>query len=174
MQDITERAKKIKVLILDVDGVLSDGRIYLDDRGGEYKAFYVHDGLGIKLLQQADITVAVITSRNSPIVAQRMENLGVKHVYQGCSDKVVALAELLDLLQLTPEQAAYVGDDLVDIPVLRKVGLSIAVANATATVKEYAFWHTKKKGGKGAVREVCEFLLIAQDKWQTTLAKYCD
>lgn len=172
MQEIIARAQKIKLLILDVDGVLSDGRIYIDDNGIEAKAFHVHDGLGIKLLQQAGIIVAVISSRSTASVAIRMKNLGVTHVYQGQQQKLPAFNELLGILSLTAEEVAYLGDDLPDIPLLRRAGLGIAVANANTAVLPYTHWKTKAKGGKGAVREVSEFLLTAQSKWQDALAKY--
>ncbi len=172
MQEIVVRAQQVKLLILDVDGVLSDGRIYLDAQGIESKAFHVHDGLGIKLLQQAGIPVAVISSRNVPIVTMRMRDLGVEHIYQGQQDKLIAFNELLNHLSLLPEQVAYVGDDLVDIALLRRVGFGIAVANANAAILPYTHWTTTEKGGAGAVREVCEFLLTAQNKWQHALAKY--
>lgn len=172
MQEIIARAQKIRLLILDVDGVLSDGRIYIDDKGTETKAFHVHDGLGIKLLQQMGIVVAVISSRHTSSVTLRMKNLGVEHVYQGQQEKLSAFNELLSTLSLSAEQVAYVGDDLVDIPLLRRVGFSIAVANANTAILSYTHWVTKTKGGKGAVREISEFLLTAQNKWQDALAKY--
>lgn len=172
MQEIIARAQNIKLLILDVDGVLSDGRIYLNEQGIESKAFHVHDGLGIKLLQQAGVVVAVISSRSTPIVSVRMTNLGVKYIYQGRENKLAAFNELLGLLSLKPEQVAYAGDDLVDIPLLRRAGLAIAVANANTAIMPYSHWITKVEGGKGAVREICEFILTAQDKWQNALAKY--
>lgn len=172
MEKIIERAKKIKLLILDVDGVLTDGQLYYDADGNELKAFHVHDGLGIKLLQRSGIAVAIITSRNAPSVAHRMANLGVEHVYQGQSDKLAAYRELLQKLTLAPEQVAYAGDDLIDLPLLKQVGLSIAVANANAAVLTQVHWITSLKGGEGAVREVCELLLKAQNHWQQLLAQY--
>ncbi|MBC8493623.1 MAG: 3-deoxy-manno-octulosonate-8-phosphatase KdsC [Candidatus Thioglobus sp.] len=166
------RAQKIKLIIFDVDGVLTDGGLYFSDEGIELKRFNSLDGLGIKLLKQSGVEPAVISARNSPNVAHRMSNLGIEHFYQGQSDKQIAYQELLDQLSLTAEQVAYVGDDVIDLPVMRNVGLPIAVANAHDLVKDNACIVTEKLGGHGAVREVCDFILKAQDNYDSAMNPY--
>ena len=157
------RAKKIKLIIFDVDGVLTDGGLYFSDEGIELKRFNSLDGLGIKLLNEYGVEPAIISARNTPNVAHRMNNLNIKHFYQGQSDKLIAYNELLEKLSLNSEQVAYVGDDIIDLPVMRQVGLPIAVSNSHDLVKENACIITDKKGGHGAVREVCDFILKAQN-----------
>jgi len=165
-------AKGIKLLILDVDGVLTDGGIYFDDNGGELKRFNALDGHGIKMLLDAGIEVAIISARTSKSVVHRMQALGVKRYYQGQSNKVIAYKELLEKLELSPQQVAYVGDDVIDLPVMSKVGLPIAVANAHDFVKKHAISLTSKCGGHGAVREVCDQLLSTQDKYDSLMGGY--
>lgn len=160
--ELLKKATGIKLVIFDVDGVMTDGKLYFDAKGDEQKVFYVQDGLGIKLLQQSGVKTAVISSRTSLAVKIRLENLGIAHIYQGQENKIIAFNELLKNLRLTPDQVAYVGDDLPDLPLICKAGLGIAVANAVPLVKQYAFWHTQAKGGEGAVREICEIILQAQ------------
>jgi len=172
MQDITEKAKKLKLLILDVDGVLTDGRLFFDDNGKEYKTFHARDGHGIKLLRQTGVEVAVISGRKSNSVALRMKSLGVEYVYQGHENKIAAFNEIIQSLSISPEQAAHVGDDLLDLPVMTRVGLSIAVNDANDSVKEYADWCTKTAGGLGAVREVCDFIMQAQGTFDGVLKSY--
>jgi 3-deoxy-D-manno-octulosonate 8-phosphate phosphatase (KDO 8-P phosphatase) len=172
MKDILERAKAIKLVIFDVDGVLTDGSLFLGDDGLEYNAFNSRDGHGMKMLQESGITVAIITGRSSKVVDYRMESLGIKHVYQGQQDKRVAFAEILDKLQLTPQQVAYVGDDVVDLPVMSKVGLAIAVQDAHPMVLKHAHWQTPHCGGRGAGRDVCEMLMEARGVLQETLDSY--
>jgi 3-deoxy-D-manno-octulosonate 8-phosphate phosphatase (KDO 8-P phosphatase) len=162
--DILARAAKIRVAVFDVDGTLTDGRLWYGEDGRETKVFHVHDGLGLKRLMQNGITVAIISARISHPVALRAEELGIEHVYQAQDDKAACLAELLDALHLTPEQAAFVGDDLPDLPPLRVVGLAVAVANAHPVVAEQVHWQTSKSGGFGAAREVCDLILHAQGK----------
>lgn len=152
----------IKCLVLDVDGVLTDGSIWLTDQGIEFKQFHIHDGLGIKRVQDAGIEVAIISGRSSPSVSARMAELKVNHVYQGCQDKLKIFLDLIYKLNIKASEVAYIGDDLPDIPVMQKVGLSIAVANAQPEVKTIAHWHTQKSGGQGAVREACERILVMQ------------
>lgn len=166
------RAKKIKLIIFDVDGVLTDGGLYFSDEGIELKRFNSLDGLGIKLLKQSGVEPAVISARNTPNVSHRMENLGIKHFYQGQSNKQIAYQELLDQLSLSPEHVAYVGDDVIDLPVMRTVGFPIAVANAHELVKDNACLITEKHGGHGAVREVCDFILKAQNNYDAALSAY--
>lgn len=154
----------IRLVAFDVDGVFTDGRFYLSDDGIESKAFHTQDGFGIRQLLDAGVEVAVISGRQSGAVERRMAELGVAHVVQGCRDKVAAFDDLLDQLRLTAEQCAFVGDDIPDLPLLRKVGFSIAVANAVPGVREQCDYTTTAAGGSGAVREVCELVLSAGSK----------
>jgi 3-deoxy-D-manno-octulosonate 8-phosphate phosphatase (KDO 8-P phosphatase) len=172
MQDILEQARQIRLVIFDVDGVLTDGSIYIGDDGQEYKAFNSRDGHGMKMLQRTGIALAVVTGRTSEVVRIRMKSLGVKHVYQGQLDKLRAYEELKDLLDLGDEQIAYVGDDLVDLPVMRRVGLSIAVADAHTLVRRHSHWQTGSPGGRGAAREVCELVMEAQGTLDEITASY--
>ncbi|WMC12466.1 3-deoxy-manno-octulosonate-8-phosphatase KdsC [Oceanimonas pelagia] len=161
-RDVWQRLKDIRLLICDVDGVLSDGMIYLGDEGEEYKSFCTRDGFGIKAVLNAGIEVAVITGRSSRIVSDRMSALGVRHIYQGQSDKLHSYGELLDRLVLTPQQVAYIGDDVVDLPVMQHCGLGVAVADAHPLVLQRAGYTTRTPGGHGAVRELCDLLLDAR------------
>jgi 3-deoxy-D-manno-octulosonate 8-phosphate phosphatase (KDO 8-P phosphatase) len=163
-EDARKRAARVRLAVFDVDGVLTDGTLTYDDRGVEYKSFHTQDGLGLKLLQQAGVAVAVISARNSDIVTRRMRELGIKHVYQGSDDKLRVLRELLRSLQVDATESAYTGDDLPDVPPMRLAGFAVAVQNAVATVRQYAHWVTSKPGGQGAVREICDFILSAQGK----------
>jgi len=166
------RAKEIKLIIFDVDGVLTDGGLYFSDEGLEFKRFNSLDGLGIKLLKQNGVEPAIISARNSQNVAHRMKNLGIEHLYQGQDNKLIAFEELLDKLSLSSNQIAYMGDDVIDLPVMRKVGLPIAVANAHELVKDNACIVTDKNGGHGAVREACDFILKAQDNYDQAMSAY--
>ncbi len=166
------RAKEIKLIIFDVDGVLTDGGLYFSDEGMEFKRFHSLDGHGIKMIKDFGIEPAVITARNSNNVAHRMKNLGIDYFYQGQSDKVVAYNDLMAKLSLEPKQIAYMGDDVIDLPVMNKVGLPIAVANAHDLVKEKSCIITESSGGNGAVREACDFLLKAQDKYDEAMSIY--
>lgn len=163
MQEIRERAARVRLLIFDVDGVLTDGSLYLGDDGQEYKAFNARDGHGMVMLQETGVQLAVISGRSSPVVRIRMEALGVAHVYQGQRDKVVAYEDLKQALNLPDEAIAYVGDDVIDLPVMRRVGLAIAVGDAHPLVRRHAHWCTNAQGGRGAAREVCELVMDAQD-----------
>ena len=149
----------IRLLVLDVDGVLTDGRLYFGPRGEALKAFHVRDGVGLKELQRAGLAVAVISGRRSPIVAARCRELGVRHVLQGVGDKLAALTRLCARLKLTPSACACVGDDLPDVPVMRAAALSFAVADAHHAARRAADIVTRLPGGRGAVREVCDHLL---------------
>ncbi len=168
---LQERAAGIRMLVLDVDGVLTDGRLYLDNAGNEMKAFNTRDGLGMKALQSCGIEVAVITGRKSAIVSQRMDQLGIRHVYQGREDKLNAFEHLLSATDLTAEQVCFAGDDWIDLPVLLKVGLAVSVADADEYVKERVHWVTRRNGGEGAVREICNLLLAAQSQDTVILEK---
>lgn len=167
-----EKIKQLKLLILDVDGVLTDGRLFFDQQGNEYKSFHARDGHGLKLLKQTGVEIAVISGRSSAMVALRMKNLGIEHVYQGHENKRMAFNEILQNLQLTPEQAAHVGDDLLDLPIMTQVGFAIAVQDANFAVKQYADWCTQTLGGKGAVREVCDLIMQVQGSFDKVLQGY--
>mgnify|MGYP001183722089 CR=1 FL=1 len=172
MSVVLEKAKKLKLLILDVDGVLTDGRLFFDNEGTEYKCFHARDGHGIKMLQHTGVEVAVISGRSSNSVALRMKNLGIGHLYQGHENKRRAFAELLEKTGIAPEQAAHIGDDLLDLPIMMQVGLAIAVSDANFAVKERADWCTTLPGGQGAVREVCDFIMQAQGNFDKVLNAY--
>ncbi len=161
---MTQKAANIKLLVLDVDGVLTDGKIYITDAGSEYKGFYSRDGVGLKLLMKAGIEIGIISGRESLSVNRRMELLGVTHVYQNIQDKLQQLKTLQTQLNLTAEQIAYIGDDTPDLPPMRHAGIGIAVADADAFVRQHADLVTALPGGRGAVREVCELILSSQDK----------
>lgn len=158
-----DKAKGIQLLLLDVDGVFTNGQVLLTGQGDEYKIFNTQDGYGIKHLRRNGIHIAVISGRNSASCAYRMKELGVEHVYQGTHDKLPVFLQLTKELNLTPEQCAYVGDDVPDIPVMQRVGFKVAVANATAPVKKIADYITTAEGGHGAVREVCDLITQANN-----------
>jgi 3-deoxy-D-manno-octulosonate 8-phosphate phosphatase (KDO 8-P phosphatase) len=158
-------ARRIKLLILDVDGVLTDGKIIYTDHGSEIKMFNVRDGVGVKLLKEAGIDVAIVSSRRSEAVRYRANDLGIEAVFLGINDKLLLFEDLLRDKGLEDQEVGYIGDDLVDIPVLKRAGLAIAVADAVEEVRRLADYVTRKSGGEGAVREVCELILQAQDKW---------
>lgn len=171
--DILARAARVRVAVFDVDGTLTDGRLWYGADGHEAKQFHVHDGLGLKRLQAHGVQVAIITARHSEVVATRARELAITHVFQAQDDKRACLLALLATLHLDARQACYVGDDLPDLPAMRVAGLAIAVANAHPWVAECANWQTHKAGGDGAAREVCDLILCAQgkstaerDRWQ--------
>ena len=166
-----QRASKIKLLICDVDGVFSDGRIYLGNQGEELKAFHTKDGFGIKAILKSGIDVAVITGRQSQIVENRMKALGVPYIFQGQEDKLSAYHSLLKKLHLTPQEVAYIGDDVVDLPVIEDCGLGIAVHDAHPLVLQGADLITYTKGGFGAVREICDLFLQCNDRLHITQGK---
>ena len=165
-------AQKVKLVLLDVDGVLTDGRLYYGNAGEELKAFDIQDGLGIKLLQNAGIMVGIITGRSSVLVERRAKELGIDHLIQGREDKLTALNELLEKITFDFEEIAFVGDDLPDLAIIRRVGLGITPANGNHLIASQALWQTKKSGGNGAVREVAELILSAQGKLESMLALY--
>ncbi|HZX69538.1 MAG TPA: HAD hydrolase family protein [Rhodanobacter sp.] len=162
--DILARAAKIRLAVFDVDGTLTDGRLWYAEDGHETKVFHVHDGLGLKRLRAHGVEVALITARISHPVALRAEELDITHLYQGQVDKVACLRELLDALHLRTDHVAYVGDDLPDLAPMRMVGMAVAVANAHPWIVEAAHWQTRQRGGEGAAREVCDLILHAQGK----------
>lgn len=170
--DVLARAAKIRLLICDVDGVLTDGRLYFTPDGHELKSFHARDGHGLKLLQRTGVQAAVISGRSSPAVALRMSSLGIEHVFQGRENKLEPFQELLGRLGLKAEQAAFVGDDVLDLPLLRRVGLAVAVADAHFTLRETVHWVTAQPGGLGAVREVCDLIMLAQGRLQGIIESY--
>ncbi len=172
MDTIRERARHIQCLICDVDGVLTDGLLYLNEEGREQKAFHIQDGMGLKLLMAAGIEVAVITTSRNEIIDHRMQQLGILHYFKGQVDKRQAFETLKKTLRLPNEAFAYIGDDLPDLPLIRQVGLGVAVANAVAEIKEYAHWQTTLPGGRGGVRELCDLILQVQGKTNIALNGY--
>lgn len=172
MADLGEAARRLRLLALDVDGVLTDGRIVYGNDGEELKAFSIKDGLGIKLAQRAGLQVAIITGRSSGIVARRAAELGIDLVVQGREDKLVALQELCASLGITPGECAYMGDDLPDLAAIRAAGLGLTVSDAAAPVLEAADWVSARAGGEGAVREACELILAARGDLDRVLAGY--
>jgi 3-deoxy-D-manno-octulosonate 8-phosphate phosphatase (KDO 8-P phosphatase) len=164
--DVLARAANIRLVAFDVDGTLTDGRLWLAEDGREIKAFHVHDGLGIKRLRESGIEVAIISTRISRAVELRAEELGIDHVYQGKSDKLGCLEEILRALQIARECAAFVGDDVSDLPPMRTCGLAVAVAGARPEVSAEAHWRTRARGGSGAARDVCDLILAARAQAQ--------
>ena len=171
-QDLIERAKKIKVLILDVDGVLTDGKLIYTDHGEEVKNFNVNDGLGIFLVRNSGIKCVVLTAKGSEIVQKRCKELRIDKVYKNCHYKIEAFDDILGTFKVEPENICFVGDDLIDIPVLKRVGLAICPKNAVLEVKDHVHFVSEKKGGGGAVREVCDFILRSQGKWEEVTKRY--
>lgn len=174
MDTVMQKAAKTRLLALDVDGVLTDGRLYFAEDGQELKTFDTQDGHGIKMLQQSGIICAIITGRNTKLVERRANNLGITHLLQGREDKLVALRELSAELGIAVENMAYVGDDWPDLPAIRAAGLGIAVANAHSELHTHADYVTRLEGGRGAVREVCDLLLKAKGTYATALAPYLE
>ena len=170
--EILERAKRIKILVVDIDGVMTDGRIVYSGYGEELKFFDVTDGFGTTLLSRGGIKTVIITAKKSKIVKHRARDLKVAHAYQGFLDKLTPFNDLLKRFKVTPEEVCFIGDDLIDIPVLKRVGFAVAVPNALDEVKESVHYTTQKPGGRGAVREICDLLLKAQDKWALATSKY--
>src|SRR3990167_3950577 len=169
---LIERVKLIKLAIFDVDGVLTSGGIVYGAGGAEYKVFHVHDGFGIKLLQKAGIEVAIITAKISASAAARVADLGITHFYQGQENKIPAYEDIKKKLQLADQQVAYMGDDFPDLPLLRRVWFAVTVPNAPDVMREYANYITTCQAGQGAVREVCDFILKAQDQYSKVLHAY--
>jgi len=172
MSRAADRARGVRLMGFDIDGVMTDGRLYFSPAGDEMKAFFTRDGLGLKMLAAAGIRVAIITGRDSPIVARRAENLGIDLLLQGVEDKRAAMAELLARAGLSFAEAGYMGDDVVDLGVMRLCGFSATVPDGHPLVRSEADFVTMAAAGAGAVREVCELILDAQGKWQAALAPY--
>lgn len=169
---IDSKASEIRFFVMDVDGVLTDGSLYFGNHGEELKAFSVRDGLGIKWLQDAGITTAIITGRTSQIVLDRANNLGIQHVIQGREDKRVALLEICQQLGFSLQQTAYIGDDIQDLGAILSAGLGCTVANGDDLVKQHADWQSTLSGGSGAVRQLAEFILSAQNKLSAIQSAY--
>ena len=170
--DNLEKAKRVRLAGFDVDGVLTDGALYYTDAGEEFKAFNAQDGHGIKMLQESGVAIVIITSRKSKLMERRAENLGIQHLYQGVENKLEAMNALLQQLGLTLEQASYMGDDVLDLPLMRCCGYAASVPEAPAIVRQHAHYVTRAGGGRGAVREACELILHAQDKLAPALEAY--
>jgi 3-deoxy-D-manno-octulosonate 8-phosphate phosphatase (KDO 8-P phosphatase) len=171
-QDILGRAKKIRLLIVDIDGVMTDGRIIYSIYGDELKFFDVTDGFGISLLRAAGIQSVIITAKKSRIVSLRARDMRVAKAYQGYIDKLIPFEKILKRFKVIPEEICFVGDDLIDIPVLKRVGFAVAVPNAVEETKSAAHYITSKMGGRGAVREICDIILKSQGKWEAVAGKY--
>lgn len=169
---LIETAKTIRMVVFDVDGVLTDGTLFLGDDGQEYKAFNSRDGLGMLLLLRHDIDIGIITARESELVRRYMSHRGIRHVHQGQRDKRIALQQIMDDTGLRAHQLAYMGDDLVDLPCLTRVGLPVAVADAHPVVRQNSRWTTRQPGGHGAARELAELLLHAQGRLETIIEDY--
>jgi 3-deoxy-D-manno-octulosonate 8-phosphate phosphatase (KDO 8-P phosphatase) len=172
MQDTLERAALIRLVIFDVDGVLTDGGLFYGDDGQEYKAFHSKDGHGMKMLQASGVEIGIITARTSEVVRIRMESLGIERVFQGQLEKLPAYERLKGATGLSDEQIAYVGDDVVDLPIMVRVGLAVAVQDAHPLVKRHAHWQTPSRGGRGAARDVCELLMEAQGTLEASFQRY--
>lgn len=170
--DIIQRAANVELAVFDVDGVLTDGTLFFGDDGQEYKAFSVKDGHGLRMLQHYGVTLGVISGRDSEVVARRMTELGIEHVLQGKREKLPAFEQLLSRLSADAARTAYVGDDVVDIPLLRRAGLAVAVRDAHPLVKRYTHWTTPSRGGRGAVREVCELIMEARGRLDEAMQHY--
>lgn len=172
MVSAADKARSIRLLILDVDGVLTNGIIYYGNDGILLKGFHIHDGMGIKLLKKSGVALAVISGKNSDAVARRLQELEIEHVYLGHGNKLPAYEELKQKLGVSDEAVAFMGDDLPDLPVLRRAGLAISVPQAPEIIRQHVDLITKKKAGKGAVREACEFIMEAQGSLQSVLQSY--
>lgn len=171
-RDAIERARAIKLIAFDIDGIMTDGSLYLTDDGHEIKAFNSLDGHGLKMLKSTGVELAIITGRTSQLVIHRARNLGISHVHQGAHDKLVVYRQLLQDLNLGEAQTAYMGDDVVDLPVMRRSGLAVTVPAAPDLVKAHSHYITRREGGRGAVREACEFIMRAQGTFDAQMALY--
>jgi 3-deoxy-D-manno-octulosonate 8-phosphate phosphatase (KDO 8-P phosphatase) len=169
---LLSRSKLIRLIAFDVDGVMTDGGLYFSDSGEEFKRFNSLDGHGLKMLRASGVEVAIITGRTSRCVEARAQNLGITHVFQGVENKLDAMLELLNQLKLSRDAVAYMGDDVVDLTVMRHVGLAISVPQAPVLVRKHSHYVTEREGGHGAVREVCELIMSAQGTLDTHLAQY--
>ncbi len=174
MQDILDKAARVRLVVFDVDGVLTDGSLFLGDDGEEYKAFHSRDGHGMNMLRKSGVEIGIITGRTSRVVEHRMASMGIEHIYQGQLDKLPAFEDLLAKLALAPDEVAYVGDDVVDLPIMVRVGFAVAVADAHPLVARHAHWQTAQPGGRGAARDVCELILDARGALDGLLRRYLE
>jgi 3-deoxy-D-manno-octulosonate 8-phosphate phosphatase (KDO 8-P phosphatase) len=172
--EVWQRAQNIRLLLLDVDGVLTEGQLFFDAKGEALKVFHVRDGHGLKMAQRGGLEVALLSGRRSDAAFHRARELGISRFYEGLRDKVAVLEELLATLGLTPREVAMVADDLVDLPVLTRVGLAVAVADAVPEVKAAAHWVTSLPGGRGAVRQVTDLLLKARGQWPEIAGRWLE
>lgn len=174
MQDAAARAARVRLMIFDVDGILTDGSLHYGPQGELIKTFNVLDGHGIKLLQQSGIAAAIISARQSEIVARRAADLGIRHLYQGMHDKKQAFEQLLAQTGIAPQDCGFIGDDVIDLPILLRVGFAVSVPNAHAEVRSRVHYVTQAGGGRGAARELCDFILHAQGNYEAALAPYLE
>lgn len=172
MEDAAKRAARIRLMIFDVDGILTDGSLHYGPDGELIKTFNVLDGHGIKLLQQAGVATAIISARQSALVAKRAADLGIKHLFQGVHDKRAAFEQLLAQTGIAAEETGFVGDDVIDLPILLRVGFAASVPNGHAEVRSRVHYVTQAGGGRGAARELCDFVLRAQGKYEAAIAPY--
>ena len=170
--DALQRARRVKLIAFDVDGVMTDGTLFLADDGQEYKGFNSLDGHGLKMLKGSGVELAIITGRTSRVVEHRAANLGISHLYQGIHDKLAVYHQLIEKLGLHPGETAYMGDDVVDLPVMRRAGLAVTVPAAPELVKAHSHYITSREAGRGAVREVCEWVMRAQNTFDRMMAPY--
>lgn len=171
-QELQECARNIKLLLLDVDGVLTDGKLYFGNQGEEFKAFNILDGHGMKMLQEHGVKVGIVTGRESQLVAKRAKDLGIEILYQACKDKKQTVKEIAQQHSLQLQQIAFMGDDYPDLGAMRSVGLAFTTANAHPVNISHAHWCSEKPGGSGAVREACDLIMQAQDSYTKALEKY--
>lgn len=171
---VLDRAARVRLVVFDVDGVLTDGRLLIGDNGVEYKAFHSRDGHGMKMLKATGVELAIITGRRSRLVAERMASLGITHVHQGSSEKLSVFNDMIAELGMDADAVAYVGDDVVDLPVMARAGFAVAVADAHPLVREHAHWCTESPGGRGAAREVCDLIMSAQGTLDSVHREYLD
>ena len=169
---VLSRAARVELVCFDVDGVMTDGGLFFGDDGQQYKAFHSRDGQGLKMLAAAGVQLAIITGRTSTVVERRMRDLGIEHLYQGHADKRPIFEQLVKRLQLPMTATAFMGDDVVDLPVMLASGLAVAVADAHPLVKHHAHWVTRLGGGRGAVRELCELMLYARGAYDDAMEPY--
>jgi 3-deoxy-D-manno-octulosonate 8-phosphate phosphatase (KDO 8-P phosphatase) len=171
-QSVLERAKRVKLVVMDIDGVMTDGRIIYSIYGDELKFFDVQDGLGVGLLRAAGIPSVIITAKRSRIVSLRARDMRVAKAYQGYTDKLIPFEKMLRRFRVSPEDVCFMGDDVIDLPLLKRVGFAVAVPNAVDEVRAAAHHVTSRTGGRGAVREICDIILRSQGKWDAATAKY--
>ncbi len=169
---VLKAAADIKLVLFDVDGVLTDGSLFISDDGQEFKAFYSRDGHGLKMLQRSGVEVGIITGRNSKVVSHRAAELGVKHLFQGAQDKLATYLSLVGEFNLDAKAIAFIGDDVVDLPVMLQTGLAVAVQDAHPIIKQHAHWVTPSRGGRGAARELCEMIMYAQGTYSSQMRRF--